>query len=308
MKKTLAIGILSLVSLSANYHEPSVGFNVDARYPFSTPKFSLGLEHQSTLELDDDNIIILHGLTHPYSHKVFHHEVGVGYRRFFDNFGFGSNFVYGNHNSWGFYNHQLIPGVEIFFDHFTLVYNRYIPVKTSVEFKDNKYLFHDVSEITLSYRPTKKYEFSLTTNFNHQTKRVGYGGTISAFLFDNIQLSVTPYCEPSVRKGIAFSIGYHFGGATTLINQKLKKSHRFYYTSEKKEVEKFVDRSVGYLMPTPAPVVLTPVQFDPANFVIENPPAPVVEEEKPKEKPKDPPKSWWEWVVTPQTKPNVDKK
>jgi hypothetical protein len=301
MKKIIAISLLSFVSLSAHYHEPSIGFHVDARHPFGMPKFNLALEHQSTFEVLDDNIIILHGLSHPYSHKVFHHELGAGYRKFYDNFGFGSNFVYANENTWGFYNHQLIPGVEIFYGHFMMVYNRYIPIKTSVEFEDNKYLFHDVSEISVSYRPSRKYEFSLATNFNHQTKRVGYGGTVSAFLFDNIKLSVTPYCEPKVRSGIALSIGYHFGGAPKLINQKLNKSHRFFYTSDKKEVEKIVERTGPVLMPTPSPVVLPPVQFNPDNFVVEKPTIP-------EEKPKDQSKSWWEWVVSPQTKPNVDKK
>lgn len=306
MKKTFAIGILSLTSLSAEYHEPSLGFHVDARYPFSVPKVAINLEHQSTYELEDDNIIILHGLSHAYSHKVFHHEVGVGYRKLYDNFGFGTNFVYGNHNSWGFFNHQLIPGIELFYDHFSFYYNRYLPVKTSVEFKDNKYLFHDVSEIALSYRPSSKYEFSITTNFNHQTKRVGYSGTVSAFLFDYFKLSLTPYCEPKVRNGIAFSIGYHFGGATKLINKKLTKSHRFFYTSDKKEIDKLGDRSGPCLMPTPAPVVLTPVQFDPANFIIETPRNEIIlDPPKAKEFPKEKPKNWWEWLFTPQTKPKT---
>lgn len=308
MKKTLAIGILGFVSLSADYHEPSIGFNIDARYPFSVPKMSINLEHQSAFDLDSGNIIILHGLSRPYSHKEFHHEVGVGYRKFYDKFGFGSNFVYGNQNALGFFNHQFIPGIEIFYDRLTFVYNRYIPVKTSVEFKDSKYLFHDVSEVSLSYRPSKKYEFSLTTNFNHQTKRIGYGGTISAFLFDNVKFTVTPYCEPKVRHGVAFSFGYHFGGVTKLINKKLNKSHRFFYTSDKKEVEKHVHTGNACLMPTPAPVILTPVEYVNAGFVYDEP-KPEEPKEKikpePKETPKDPPKSWWEWFVAPQTKPKV---
>jgi hypothetical protein len=306
MKKTLVIGILSLLSLSADYHEPSIGFNIDARYPFSTPKVSLNLEHQSAFDLHNGNIIILHGLSHPYSHKEYHHEVGVGYRKFYGNFGFGSNFVYANQNALGFFNHQFIPGVEVFYDHFTFVYNRYVPVKTGVEFKDNKYLFHDVSEITLSYRPSKKYEFCLTTNFNHQTKRVGYGGTISAFLFDNVKFTITPYCEPKVRNGVSFSFGYHFGGVTKLINQKLKKTHRFFFTSNRKEVEKLSDKATACLMPTPAPVILTPADYTKSGFVYEAPKAEqpnVVPKVQPKETPKEPSKSWWEWFGPAQTKP-----
>jgi hypothetical protein len=315
MKKLLTLTALGLISLNAEHHSTTLGFSVDAKDHLTVPSFHLSLEHQSTFDFDDDNIIILHGLSHPYSLKWFHSELGVGYRKFYENFGFGINFVYQNQNSWGFFNHQLVPGVEIFYDHFALAYNRYLPFKTGVLFKKNKYLFHDVSEFTLSYRPSKKYEFSLTSNFNHQTRRFGYGGEVSAYFFDNIKLALTPFCEPFSYHGLSFSIGYDFGGAPKTKNQKFKKSHRFFHTSDGKVLRKIKEITGPSVMPTPAPIILVPADYEKAGMIYDEP---IKKEEsievKPKEKakpidkPKDPPQGWFEWVTTPQTKPNVDKK
>jgi hypothetical protein len=68
-------------------------------------------------------------------------------------------------------------------------------------------------------------------------------------------------------------------------------------------------------MPTPAPIILIPADYEKAGMIYDEP---IKKEEsievKPKEKakpidkPKDPPQGWFEWVTTPQTKPNVDKK
>ena len=294
MKKLITFATLSLLSLSADYHEPSVTLNIDERYPFSTPKFHLSLHHQSTLDLEDGNVIILHALSDPYSHKSFHHEVGVGYRRIYENFGFGTNFVYANQNSWGFFNHHLVPGIELFYDHFSLVYNRYLPVKDGVQIKDTKYLFHDVSELSVSYRPSKKYEFSLTSNFNHNTKRFGYGGEISAYLFDDFKLSVVPYCEPKVQSGVAFSLGYHFGGPKKMANQTLKKSHRFFFTSNLKEVKKYESPMAPVFVPAPQPVILVPAVYE------------AEELDKGLETEKIPiEKSWWEKLLDIAPKPRT---
>jgi hypothetical protein len=262
MNKLVAFAILSFAALSADYHEPSVTMHVDERYPFSSSDVHFTIHHQSTLELEDDNIIILHALSAPYSPKAFHHEVGVGYRKIVDNFGFGTNFVYANQNSWGFFNHHLVPGIELFYNHFSLVYNRYLPVKDGVQMKDIRYLFHDVSEVCVSYRPSKKYEFSFTSNFNHNTKRFSYGGEVSAYLCDNFKLSVVPYCEPTIQSGVAFSVGYSFGGAKSNVNQTLKKSHRFFFTSDLKEVKKFEAPIAPVFIPAPQPVILKPVETE----------------------------------------------
>lgn len=286
MKKTILLGTLSLTALCADFHEPSVSLNVDAHYPVTLPTFHLGLTHQSTFELEDSNVIILHALVNPYSHKVFYNEVGVGFRRIFENFGFGTNILVGHQICPAFQNFQLIPGLELFYDHFGFSYNRYLPIKTSLEFMDVKYLFHDVSEVSLSYRPSKKYEFSLSPYFNHQTERFGMGGTVSAYIFDDFKLSLMPYFAPKEGSGVAFSIGYHFGGPKGRANSPINKSRRFFYTSNKEEVERFTPPFMPILMPSPAPVILKPAIYDPAN-----------QENKP-----ETPKNWWDFLIPVQSK------
>lgn len=256
MNKLITLATLSIISISADYHEPSVTIHVDERYPSSKSKMHLTIQHQSTIELEDSNVIILHALSAPYSIKSFHHEAGVGYRKICDNFAFGTNFVYANQNSWGFFNHHLVPGIELFYYDFSLIYNRYLPVKDGVQSKGTKYLFHDVSEIGLSYRPWEKYEFGFTTHFNHNTKKFGYSAEISAYFCENLKISVVPYCEPKIKSGVSFSLGYHFGGAKTKTTQTLKKSHRFFFTSSLKEVKKLeaqISPVAPVFIPAPQP-------------------------------------------------------
>jgi len=277
--KTLAVlSILNLTSLFADYHDPVASFHVDATDYKGMPEAHLSFNHQSTFEVEDSTAIILHGLINPYSPKTFHNELGIGFRRLYENFGFGTNIVYAHRNSFGFFNHHIIPGIELFYDHFGLIYNRYVPIKSRVEFEDMKYLFHDVSELSLFYRPSKKYEFSVTPHFNHQTKRVGIRGDISAFVHDNVQLSLTPYFEYNVQKGLKLSVGYHFGGVPKLINHKISKSHDFYFTTDKKEIAKIAAPNPAVLVPSPAPIIIHP---------------PSDENEKPKEN-----KNWWDRIIT----------
>lgn len=274
--KKFAFASLTLISLSADYHDPSISLNVDARYPFEKPGVHLSLKHQFTYEFDDCNAIILHGLINPHSHKTFHNEVAVGYRRMYEDFGFGTNLLYAHQNITGFFNHQLVPGVELNYKRFGLAFNRYLPFKTSVELKKETYLFHDVSEISLSYRISKKYGISASPYFNHNTKRFGYSGTFSASVFDNWQLSVTPYCEPKVNNGVAFSIGVDFGGTRSRANAPLTKSHRFFYTSNAKEVKKYTPSVGPSLIPSVEPVILRPA-----------------DSHKPDDKSS---KNWWEYI------------
>jgi len=275
MNKLIILSTLGLTSLFSHYHEPSITFHVDERSAFSKINYHFSIQHQSTLELEDRNIIILHALSDPYSNKTFHHEGGVGYRKIGDNFGFGVNFVYANQNSRRFLNHHLVPGVELFYDCFSLVYNRYLPVKNSIKIKDTKYMFHDISEACLSYRAWEKYEFSFTSNFNHDTKKFGYGAEISVYFLDNFKFSVAPYCEPEVRHGFAFSLGYCLGGPKKNVNQTLKKSHRFFFTSKLKKEKKS------------NPPVSTVFLPDPEDFIFK----PAVR------KPVETQKSWWERVI-----------
>lgn len=257
MNKWLLLGTLSLTTLRADWHEPSASFVTEAKNPFGMPEFHLSLQHQSSFDIKDNSIIILHGLSDAYSYKTFHHELGLGVRQLYENVGFGFNVVYANENSWGFFNHHFIPGLEMFHDHFSLVYNRYIPVKDSVEFGDLEYLFYDVSELTLSYRPSKKYEFSFTPALNHQTKKFGYEGAISAYFFDNWKLSLNPFFNEKSEYGSKFSVGYHFGGPKSVANSELKKNHKFFFTSDKKKVKPFrIYQPVQYLFVPSDPIAV----------------------------------------------------
>jgi hypothetical protein len=281
MKKLMTLAALSLLSLSADYHEPSITLGVDNQNSDSFYKLHLELHHQSTFHIDEYDSIILHGLSRPKSNKTCHHELGVGYRTRFEDFGFGLNLLYANQYAHSFFNHNLVPGLEIFYQHFMLAFNHYFPIKYSVEMDDKTYSFHDVSEITVSYRPSKKYEFSFTPYFNYQTKRVGYAGSASALVFDDIKLTITPYCEPSVQHGVAFSIGYHFGGAPTQDNRRLSKSHRFFYSSAAKEVKK-----------------VTPI----STLICD--PIPTEEPSKPIKKPESREPTFWEKVLGIEPKPS----
>ena len=251
MKKLMTISALSLLSLSADYHDPSISLGIDNQNSDSFYKPHLELHHQSTFKIDDLDSIILHGLSRPKSNKTCHHELGVGYRTIYGDFDFGVNILYANQYAHSFFNHNLVPGLEVFYKDFMLAFNHYFPIKASVEIGDKTYSFHHVSEITLSYRLSEKYEFSFTPYFNYETKRVGYAGSIHAFVFNNIKLSLTPYCEPSVQHGFALSIGYHLGGAPTHDNRKLSKSHRFFYARADKKAKKIT--RISTLTPDPAP-------------------------------------------------------
>lgn len=262
MKKLLAGLTLALLSLSADYHDPSITFTVDNRDTKFFYQYDLKLKHQSAFELDGCNAIILHALSNPRADKTSHHELGVGFRRMFKNFGFGTNIVYAHFYANSFYNHNFVPGLELFYKDFSIAYNRYLPVKTTIQSGDETYLFHDVSEISISYRLWQKVQIGFTPYFNHQTKRYGYTGSVSTFIFDTIELALTPYCEPQVQHGISFSIGYHLGGAKDKVNAPLSKSHRFFFTKNKKEVAKFTPAPAPIILPISAPVVLKPIPTD----------------------------------------------
>jgi hypothetical protein len=262
MKKTLIIATLAVLSLSADYHDQSVTFNVDNRNSKFFYQFDFVLRHQSTFELDDYNAFILHALSNPRLDNTYHHELGVGYRRMFEDFGFGTNILYANQYAFGIFNHNFVPGLEIFYKDFKFAYNRYLPVKTSVQKDDLTYLFHDVSEIFLSYRVWETVQVGFTPYYNHQTQRFGYRGMVSAFVFDNIEFAITPYCEPRVQNGVAFSLTYHFGAEKDVSNSPLSKSHRFFFTKNKKDVEKFTPKAASVIMPTSAPVVIKPLPVE----------------------------------------------
>lgn len=260
MKKLLIASTLALLSLSADYHDQSVTFNIPDTKFFS--QFDMHFKHQSTFEFDDYNAIILHALSNPRLDKSCHHELGVGYRRIYENFGFGTNIVYAHQYANSLFNHNFVPGLELFYKDLSLAYNRYLPVKTTIQKGDETYLFHDVSEISLSCRLWNTIQVGFTPYFNHQTRRFGYGGSVSTFVFDTIELALNPYCEPHVQHGVAFSLGYHFGGAKEKINSPLSKSHRFFFTKKKKEIAKFTPAPAPVIIPMPVPIILKPIPVE----------------------------------------------
>lgn len=273
MKKLVTISTFGFLSLCADSHDQSLTFNVDNSNAKFFYQIDVTLQHQSTFDLDEQNAIILHALSTPRLENTYHHELGVGYRRMFEDFGFGTNILYANQYAFGIFNHNIVPGLELFYKDFHFAYNRYIPVKSVIQKSDVTYLFHDVSEISLSYRLWEKFQVGITPYFNHNTKRFGYRGIVGASVFDNLELSLTPYCEPRVQNGVIFSVTYHFRDITKKMNSPLSKSHRFFYTQNEKEVKKFTPKPSPIIMPTPIPVIINPTP--------------------PEEK-----KSWWEKFIT----------
>lgn len=230
MKTTLALSLFGFASCLGHFHEPATIFNSTFDGRSYLPDMHLTLMHQTSLDLDDGNVIILHGLFAPRSQNLFFNEVGCGYRKLGHKFGFGMNFLYSHSNLLKFNAHQVVPGIELFGYHLTLAYNKYIPLQTYRKHKKNQYLYHDVSELCLSYRPSKKYEIGLAAHYNHQTKHVGYRGILGAYFSENWKLSLEPFYE-NQSKGLQCSLGFHFGGAKSRENQPLTKSHRFFYSS-----------------------------------------------------------------------------
>jgi hypothetical protein len=139
MKKLIAFATVSLLSLSADYHDPSITLGIDNQNSDSFYKLHLELHHQSTFEIDGCEKIILHALSRPKSNKTCHHELGVGYRTTYEDFDLGINVLYANQYAHSFFNHNLVPGLEVFYKHFMLAYNHYFPLKSSVEMNDKTF-------------------------------------------------------------------------------------------------------------------------------------------------------------------------
>jgi hypothetical protein len=260
--KLVLLFLFPFYLLFAHTHEPHS--TISTQWEKGSTAFPLNVEvgHQSTFDLEDGNIFILDALFKPQTSHHFYADFGVGYRKLFDNIGIGCNFVYSISNSWGFRNHQFSPGAEIFYDHFSLAYNRYIPLKRNFSKSYGDYQFHNVSELCFSYRPSKKYEFTIAPYFNHSTQKIGYRGSASAYAFTNWKFSLMPFCEPRIKSGVAFSIGFHFGGAKSKSNLPFQKTHRF-YTSRKAQlpyvrVAPTVAMMAPALLASSEPVIIAP--------------------------------------------------
>jgi len=283
MNKLIFLSLFGFSTLLSHYHEPGVEFVFDDL--LNKEMFSqvggvhMSLFHQSSIELENDHVVILHVLTNPYSHTKHHSEIGVGYRKLYDSWGFGLNFVHASSNLFGPHNHQFCPGIELSYGHFDLAYNRYFPLNQKMKYEKAVLDFHEVSELSISYKPSRKYEFSIAPYFNHQTKKTGITSGVSAYVFDDWKVSINPFFDPKSGKGVSMSLGFHFGGAKKKVNRLLTKSHRFYSNSH---------------IPV-AGIKATPIQ---PIFTTEGPmvlPPPEVKEEVDPPKP-DIKKSWWDYL------------
>lgn len=272
--------LASLLVLRCGYadlHEPSVGVH----YNFNDPQQShLILEHQSSILLDEENILIINGLYKPYVDKSHHVQGGIGYRSFWDEFGIGLNFFWATTNKPRFFTHQFAPGIEIFVDHFQLSFNHYFPLTQTKIVKYKTFTFDRISEIDLTYRPSRRYEIGVATYYNHQKETFGVSGKASAFILDQWQISASPHYEKA-SKGLTVALTFHFGGTKSKETQSIRKSSTFFFTSQKiPKVEK----------------VMPPMAFDPtpASPVFQ-PPIAKAEEAPPPPKPKS---RWYDFFFT----------
>lgn len=254
----LFIASLFVMSSSfAHLHEPEISVSLD---PKDHENSHVSLIHQSTVIFDHEDILIFCGNIKPRLDKSIYSEIGFGYRKFFDSLGFGLNFFASTSNKPGFYTYQLSPGVELFCDHFQLSFNQYIPLEDTKSVKKMDYTFDTLSEMNLTYKPSKKYEFSVGPYFNHSNKKIGVAGAASAFIFDQWQVKVSPFYE-SKNKGVSLSLGFSFGGAKEKKNQSIRKQESFVYHGEKVSSDKRMVPPIGYIPVSEGPVVLIPVEL-----------------------------------------------
>ena len=140
------------------------------------------------------------------------------------------NVVSNHFNRLEGFNHQFVPGFEIFFGDFQISYNRYIPLRSVIKKKLNPNLeMYDVSEISVMYRLSNGYEFGVAPYINHQTHNIGATGHFGVYFAKNWKISVNPYYHQA-EKGVAVSFGFDFGGPKTRMNAPIQKSHRFFYS------------------------------------------------------------------------------
>lgn len=289
----LYAGLLGFVSCYADNHNPSLGINFD---PFGDKQAQVKLTHESAIDVGSDVFLFS---TYFQSNQEFSHYLGsgFGYRFDLDRFSIGPNFHWKSTNKPGFFVHQFCPGFEILFDHFQISFNEYVPMKDKKRVGKISYLFDQISEFSVTYRPQPKYEFEVAPFINHRNKKIGVRGSASAFIYDNWQIAVQPHFDFE-QKSCAFSLTYHFGGAKRADQQSMRKSEKFYYAGlkiVKPEVPKIVPQ-----VPSPIiqPVFQKPV-LEPEKELIPE----IEEEEEPVTEPNEPeppqPKKWGDFFFGP---------
>jgi hypothetical protein len=268
----LVASLMGCGGLIAHFHEPEVVLNFD---PMSPGESSIHVNHQSTIVFDRDDVLIFNVGFKPKLNKSHYSDIGFGYRKFFDIFGFGLNCNAAYANKTGFGAYQLSPGVELYLGHFQISYNHYRPLETKLFRDGTSYTFDVLSDLWITYKPSSKYEFSVVPHFNHSKQIVGISGVASAYVFDQWQVKVRPFYERQ-NQGVCLSVGFSFGGAKGKINQAIRKQENF--------------RFDGHIIPMcerpQPPVIFTPIVIPPVMM-------PPLEEPEPDKV--EPPKSESKW-------------
>lgn len=224
--KVFLVSLISLV-LSANLFSfnsfQGVNFHIN---PSEKDQAHLKINNEFTHVFENDVVLITQAIYKPFLNKKEQYEGTFGFRKFNGNVGFGLNFNYAINNNLGFYAHRLCPGLEMFLGDFHISINYYFPKKELIEFKGVKYQFNSVYDFAIFYKPEDKYEFGVIPFINTSSMEWGVNTRFSAFIFDHIELEVSPFFT-SINNGVCFSFGFHLGGPKSTKIQSIRKSNTF---------------------------------------------------------------------------------
>jgi hypothetical protein len=229
MKFGIVASLVSLVlsQVLGDFHEPVVNLSFDHE---SDSKFLANINHQSFLPVSETTTLILLAYSSVDKDAKFHHEIGFGFRKHFDEFAIGLNIVSNHFNKLEYFNHQFVPGFEFFWKDFQVSYNRYIPLHSHVNLEKTPNLkLFDVSEISVIYKISDKYEIGLSPYIKHQTLDKGISGYFGMSLLKNFKISISPYYNDDKNKGASISLGFNFGSSDC--NPRVQKSHGFFYSN-----------------------------------------------------------------------------
>jgi hypothetical protein len=275
----IVLGILSPFALLAHSHRPELSVTYD-----SNGDHSALIEHQTAFIFDADDILIFDAKYKPKYDKTHFAQLGFGYRKFFDSFGFGINCFGSTSNLPRYFAYEFSPGLELFMGRFQLSYNQYIPYEDVRIYRKKKLTFDTISEIDLTYKPSRKYEFSVTPYFNHSSRKIGIAGGASAFVFDQWQVKASPFYEQNNR-GLKLALVFSFGGAKGKSSQSIRKRESFVFDGLVLPKKERVLPTVALLPEPVAPVFLPPIELDEVKKPDDTPPEETVKK----------PLSWWDF-------------
>lgn len=235
---------------------PSVNINVN---PNKKDTSHLKLTHETFFYFDNDHYLILNGHYKPHLNNKHHFESEIGYRKFWDGYGFGINHQYIGSTVPGIFSHQFGPGVEFFAGRFQLSFNHYVPLKKEQSTNKSQLLFSNISEFGINYKISRKMEVGLLPYFDHQKQKFGINGNISLLFYDTLTIGVQPFMRPS-EKGVSFSIGINFGGNKSSKMQPIRKTHGVFFVKNKKikEAKKPVFQAINLPASPTKPLEILP--------------------------------------------------